>query len=107
MKRLLYPVVAAVLLSLTVPAPARAQDDPQLSFIRESVYKMNFGDMLEWNSMYLEHIAPILTAMTEAGTIQGFAAWQHDTGGEHNWRFAMAEDGRPNSSSSSRIRSED
>jgi len=89
MKRLLYPVVAAVLLSLTVPAPARAQDDPQLSYIRESVYKMNYGDMLEWNAMYLEHIAPILTAMTEAGTIQGFAAWQHDTGGEYNWRFAM------------------
>jgi hypothetical protein len=86
MKKLLYPAVAAVVLSLTAPAPAQAQE---LRFIRESVYKMNYGDMLVWNEIYLEHIAPILTVMTEAGTIEGFAAWQHDTGGEYNWRFAM------------------
>ena len=43
--------------------------------------------MLEWNEIYLEHIAPVLQNMTEAGLIQGFGAWQHDTGGEYNWRF--------------------
>lgn len=86
MKKLLYPAVVAVVLSLAAPVPAQAQE---LSFIRESHYQLNYGDMLTWNEIYLEHIAPILTAMTEAGTIQGFAAWQHDTGGEYNWRFAM------------------
>lgn len=89
MKRLLYPALAAVALSLVAPPDVQAQDEPQFRFVRESLYQLNYGDMLEWNEMFLGQIAPILRDMTEAGTIQGFSAWQHDTGGDHNWRFAM------------------
>lgn len=88
MKRcVLLSVVLAACVAL-VPRPADGQQQ-ELAYIRESLYTLNFGDMLEWNEAYLEHVQPILQEMTEAGIIEGFAAWQHDTGGVYNWRFAM------------------
>ena len=53
MKRLLYPAVAAVMLSLAASTGVRAQEDAQLRYVRESVYKLNYGDMLEWNENFI------------------------------------------------------
>ncbi len=88
MRRL--PILAGLLaaLALSIPADAFSQER-ELRYLRESFYKLNYGDMVTFDQFFQEHAAPILRAMTEAGTIQGFSARSHDTGGEYNYRTTL------------------
>lgn len=86
--------VAGTLALALCAAPSLAQEEGQEaarpSIVRMSYYQVSYADLERWNAAFAEHAAPVLRAMQEEGSIQGFSAWQHDTGGrDYNWRLAM------------------
>jgi hypothetical protein len=70
-------------------SPVAAQEEAADPYVRESYWQISFADIEEWISTYNEYVVPVLTRMQEAGTINGFTAGQHNTGGKYNFRFVM------------------
>jgi len=52
-------------------------------------FKIAYSDVEEWIGIYHEHAVPTLQQLQEEGVITGWAVWQHSTGGEYNWSFAI------------------
>lgn len=90
------PVLA---LAVVVGAPAlgvalgartlTAQEPAAPAHVYEAFYRLAFDDLEEWNRQYREYSVPILTELVEAGAIQGWSQWQHNTGSEYNVRFTV------------------
>jgi len=85
-KRLL---LCATLIALAAPA-VLAQDQTRRVYV--AYYQVSYGDLEEWIGSYNQASVPILESMVEAGSILGFGARMHSTGGHHNWRFVMQGD---------------
>jgi hypothetical protein len=88
MRRTVFAVLAlAVLAPFAVAAQeTEEQETPQ---VYTALYKIGYADMEEWIRVYHEVSVPILEELQEEGIIQGWNVWQHQTGGEYNWRFAV------------------
>lgn len=82
----------ALLAALLAPLPAAAQQQAQqrqARFLYAAYFKIGYGDLDEWNRIYHEHSVPVLQQLRSEGVIEGWGAWQHQTGGEYNWRLAI------------------
>jgi hypothetical protein len=88
MKRLISCIALAVLLA---PAQAAAQAEAG-SQVYAAYYKIGYADMAEWIAGHFEYEVPVLEQLRDEGIIQTWAIWQHMTGGEYNWRFAVITD---------------
>jgi hypothetical protein len=83
-------VRAAIILLLVAPTLAAQQAEEQTpTQVYLAYYKIGYGDLGEWINLYHEHSVPILAELRDEGVIQGWGAWQHSTGSEYNWRFAV------------------
>lgn len=87
------PALAPLLALLVAPAWAPAQETAQagreVRFIRESLYRVGFADLEEWNRIYREQLVPVLEGLEEEGRIEGWSAASHHSGGPYNWRFTL------------------
>ena len=70
-------------------APVAAQEEAADPYVRESYWQINFADLEGWISTYNDYVVPVLAGMQEAGTITGYSAGQHNTGGKYNFRFVL------------------
>lgn len=52
-------------------------------------YAIAWQDLPEWTEMHHEQTVPVLDSLVEAGTIEGWSAWEHHTGSEYNWRMII------------------
>ncbi len=84
-------VLAVLTLAVLAPFAAAAQEAEEQETLQVYVayYKIGYADMEEWIRLYHEVSVPILQELQDEGTIQGWNVWQHQTGGEYNWRFAV------------------
>ncbi len=86
----LASVVTLLGASLTLGiAPLQAQEEAPNPFVRESYWKVSYGDLDAWTNGYTQYVAPILAALQEEGLITGFTASTHNTGGRYNFRLAL------------------
>lgn len=88
MSKLLLPTTLIAML-MSVPATAQEAEQQPPQFVYNAYFKIGFAHMQEWTSIYQQHTVPILTQLQEEGIIQGWATWQHQTGGEYNWLMAV------------------
>jgi hypothetical protein len=70
-------------------SPVAAQEEAADPYVRESYWQVHFAELDAWVSTYTEYVVPVLTGMQEAGTITGFSAAQHNSGGKYNFRFVL------------------
>lgn len=78
------------LLSSMPAAPAAAQEDERpATLLYEAYYKVNFGDMEDWNRQYEAYARPVLEALQAEGVIEGWGHWQHNVGSEYNVRMGI------------------
>ena len=88
MYRALFTTATALLLAApSLPAQQAEEQPPTQVYVAH--HKISYADLEEWNALYHEHAVPILRELVDEGVIQGWGAWQHSTGGEYNWRFAV------------------
>lgn len=69
---------------------AGAQDDADsggLFYIAD--YNIDWQSLADWNEAYWEHSVPILQTLVDEGIITGWSAWQHNSGGDYNWRMVI------------------
>jgi len=69
-----------------------AQEDEEADgngLVYTAYFKVDYSDLDEWIDIYHEHSVPLLQELEEEGLITGWAAYQHSTGSEYNWRFAV------------------
>jgi hypothetical protein len=85
MQRLFFAAVAAAILG----APALAAQDATGEQVYTAYYKIGYADLPEWIRTYNAYAVPVLEQLVEEGVITGFGSWQHNTGGEYNWRFVV------------------
>lgn len=81
-----------VLLSLLLLAGARgvsAQEAQPPAHAYEAYYKISYGDLEEWNRLFNRYAVPVLTALQNEGVLEGWAHWQHHTGGDYNVRMTV------------------
>lgn len=77
-------------LLLATPSLAAQQAEEQTATqVYVANYKLSYADLEDWIAVYHEHTVPILQELQDEGVIQGWGVWQHSTGGEYNWRFAV------------------
>lgn len=88
MRRTVFAVLALAVLAPFAAAAQEAEDQAPVQ-VYVAYYKIGYADLEEWTSSYFEHSVPILQELQEEGVIQGWNVWQHQTGGEYNWRFAV------------------
>lgn len=82
-------IVSSVALALLfVCPPLAAQDAVEPTQVYLAYYKLNFADMEDWTAGYHKYAVPALEELKAEGVITGYGVWQHNTGGEYNWRFA-------------------
>jgi hypothetical protein len=80
-------------LALCAAAPAVTAQAPQLpSHLYLSYSKVNYAELAQWTSDLFEHHKPILDSLRADGTIRGWRAWMHHTGGEYNVVLSIASD---------------
>ncbi len=72
--------------------PAVAQDAGQGEQVYVASFKIGYADLGDWITSYQEHDVSVLQGLQESGLIVGWNVWQHNTGGEYNWRFAVRTD---------------
>lgn len=78
-----------VLLALAaIPAVAVSAQE-EVTRIYVAYFQIRYGDLEEWIESYQQNSAPVLQAMVDAGSISGFGAHMHNTGGEYNIRQVM------------------
>ena len=77
------------LLTFFSAASACGQEPPQATHSYQAFFRISYADLDEWNRQYWEYSVPILSEMQEAGDIQGWSQWEHQTGGEYNIRFTV------------------
>ena len=65
MRKLLALLVS---LPFLAPVPGEAQEAQPISHVYEAYYQVNFADLEEWNRLYWEHDAPILTTLRDEVT---------------------------------------
>jgi hypothetical protein len=88
MRRTVLAVLALAVLAPFIAAAQEAEEqEPLLVYV--AYYKIGYADMQEWIGQYHEISVPILQELQDEGNIQGWNVWQHQTGGEYNWRFAV------------------
>lgn len=85
--RVLPSLVVTALLA--VPLSAQQADPPPPTHLYEAYFKISFADLPAFIESYQQHTVPVMRQLQEEGTIQGWNAWTHETGGEYNWRFAI------------------
>jgi len=88
MRRTVLAVLALAVLAPFVAVAQEAEEQQPLQ-VYVAYYKIGYAEMEEWIRVYHEVSVPILQELQDEGTIQGWSAWQHQTGGEYNWRFAV------------------
>ena len=86
MRRLALLLLAA---ATCLPGTILAQQDAEPTHLYVARYKVNYGDLEEWNRLFNEHAVPILTEMQSEGIITNWGNWQHDTGGDYANRFTV------------------
>lgn len=85
-KHFAFLLVSIFLCSFT----AIAQDEAEsggLFYIAD--YNIDWQSLGDWNNSYREHSVPILQTLVDEGIITGWSAWQHNSGGEYNWRMVI------------------
>jgi hypothetical protein len=83
-------VLSAGLALLFAPPIAAQQAEEQApTQVYVAYSKISYADLEDWIQIYHEHSVPILQELVDEGTIVGWNVWQHSTGGEYNWRFAV------------------
>ncbi len=83
-------VTTGLALLLATPSLAAQQAEEQTpTQVYVAYYKVSYADLEDWIAVYHEHAVPILQELQDEGVIQGWGVWQHSTGGEYNWRFAV------------------
>lgn len=60
---------------------------PPTRYAYHSSFQINFGDLPEWNRIYEQTIAPILADAMRKSLLGGWVTYNHDTGGEYNWKI--------------------
>ena len=88
MARTLMSAAVVLLTSATVLAAQDAQQQPPEQ-VYVAYYKIGYADLDEWIEDYYEFSVPVLEELQAEGVIVGWGAWQHQTGVEYNWRFAV------------------
>lgn len=60
--------------------------DPQadIGYMYAATFKVNFGDMEEWDRLWQEKAFPIMQRSIDAGQLVGTVKLNHHTGGPHN-----------------------
>ncbi len=86
----MYRTTSLFALLLLIPAlGCGAQEADAPGHLYEAYYKVNYGDLPEWNRQYFEYAVPVLTELQASGVIEGWNQWQHQTGGDYNIRMAI------------------
>jgi hypothetical protein len=62
---------------------SNAPIDGELNFLYASTYQINFADLDEWNRIWAEAAAPILSQARQEGLLEGWVVLAHNTGGPH------------------------
>ena len=76
-------------LEATPSLAAQQAEEQTPTQVYVAYYKISYADLEDWIAVYHEHAVPILQELQDEGVIQGWGVWQHSTGGEYNWRFAV------------------
>ena len=85
---LIYRTLLA-LAFIVAPLDADAQDAEDNGLVYVAHFKVAYSDLEEWIGLYHEHAVPVLQQLQEEGVITGWGVFQHSTGSEYNWRFAI------------------
>jgi hypothetical protein len=88
MRRTLTTTAIALLTGATMLAAQEANQQPP-DQVYVAYYKIGYADLDEWIEDYYEFSVPVLEELQAEGVIVGWGAWQHQTGVEYNWRFAV------------------
>jgi hypothetical protein len=59
-------------------------DDPEVTHLYVSTFRVNFSDMSEWDDLWTDVVAPILGEAMSEGILTGWVKLGHNTGGPHN-----------------------
>lgn len=77
--------IAISILSL----PAVAQQPRAAAYVYEAFYRIGYDDLDAWNASYWNDSVPVLEQLQQEGVIEGWAQYQHHTGGDYNIRFVV------------------
>lgn len=80
--------LAVLVLAFAVPG-VDAQDEETANRVYTSYYQIGWGDLMEWIEIYQQDWEPLLAQAVEEGSITGYNALLHNTGGIYNFRLAM------------------
>lgn len=82
--RPLVLLLAAALLLVAPPRLAAQSDAPR---VYEMYFQVGFADVPAWIEAHRQREVPLLDSLVAEGTLNGYAFWLHDTGGEYNVRY--------------------
>lgn len=68
-------------------------EDEDYTHMYASKFQVNFADMAEWNGIWEETMAPILSEGMSEGILTGWVKLGHSTGGSYNSKVLFFHDG--------------
>ncbi len=85
----IFTSVACALLLLAPPAAAQEAEAPAPGLVYVAYFQVAYADLDDWIGDYYQYSVPVLQELQDEGVITGWGVWQHQTGVEYNWRFAV------------------
>lgn len=67
-----------------------ANESVTLKYIAD--YHIAWEDLPEWAEVHQSHTVPLLDSLVDEGVLNDWHVWQHNTGGEYNWRMILVSD---------------